>query len=108
MPGREISKKYWNLVTGGNGHSNYEAGSSRNKNNSSRSTIQRGAEVDIYKDVDTQCLLDIGAGIIGGLKKGPAGVISGVIANSYNSCVRDSGSKNSNGGGSISPGQCTW
>lgn len=31
MPVRVISKKYWGLVTGGNGHSTYEAGSSRNK-----------------------------------------------------------------------------
>lgn len=104
---REISLKFWGAISGGNANSNYEAGGP-NKNKSRRSTIQRGAEVDIYKDVNTQCVLDIGAGIIGGLNKGPAAVVSGVIANSYNSCVRDSGSKNSNGGGSISPGQCTW
>lgn len=105
---RVVSPECWGLVPGGNGHSNYEAGGGRSNKNSKQSTIQRGATMDIYKDVDTQFLLDIGVRIIGGLKKGPVGVLSGVVANSYNSCVRDSGSRNSNGGGSISPEQCTW
>ena len=104
---REINPACWGLVSGGNANGNYE-GISQSKNKSRQSTIQRGAAVDIYKDVDPQCMLDIGAGIIGGLKGGPGGVLSGVVANAYNSCVRDSGSRNSNGGGSISPGQCTW
>lgn len=103
---REISAELWGAISGGNGHSNYEAGGA-GKKNSRQSTIQRGAGVDIYKDLSVDCLVDIGMGIIGGLKKGPAGMISGMVANSYNSCVREP-NRNSNGGGSISPGQCTW
>ncbi|MBV4365525.1 hypothetical protein [Erwinia phyllosphaerae] len=103
---REISPEYWDAISGGNANSNNEGPFSGRR--SRQSTIQRGAAVDIYKDVSTQCLMDIGSGIIGGLKSGPAAVLSGMIANSYNSCVRDPGSRNSNGGGSISPGQCTW
>ena len=70
-------------ISGGNEHSNYEAGGA-GKKNSRQSTIQRGAGVDIYKDVNVDCLVDTGMGIIGGVKEGPAGMTGGMLLTAIN------------------------
>lgn len=106
---REISIEYWSEISGGNGHSNYEAGGSSSKTKSRQSTIQRGANVDIYKDVNPQCIADILSGVVDGMKEGPFGALSGVLTGgAINSCTASSTNNNTNGGGSISVGQCTW
>lgn len=72
---------------------------------SSRS--KRPASGELYDGVSQQCLNDSGWGLISGEGSGAPGALTGVLSSgAVKSCTVSN--SNSNGGGSISPGECTW
>lgn len=60
----------------------------------------------IYGGVSNECLADIAFGAANGLVGGGLGAVVGVVSGARKSCT--AGNNNTNGGGKVSPGQCTW
>lgn len=98
MTFRKIFPTELNEVSVANANTNYEGVYSRGSTASAGRTGWNRNDVDIYADVDSQCISDIATGIMNGAKDGPWGAVK--------SCTE--GHNNNGGGGSVSPGQCTW